>query len=156
MDETFPMEHIILLLRPEAAQQHDPQSSQIKFLTLEQYAARFGVSQNDLAKITGWLGQHGFQVEEVTANHRPIVFSGDAYAVQDTFKTEVKQYSVNGEVHHANSSDLQIMAALASVMRGVVKLHDFQAILFAGFVGHRRCTRADVDREPYDALFSSG
>ncbi len=142
VDGSFPMEHMILLLQPEpaqqaaldqlVAQQHDPQSSQFhKFLTPEQYAARFGVSQNDIDRITGWLRQHGFQVEEVTANHLSIVFSGDAYAVQDAFKTEVKQYSVNGQMHHANSSDPQIPAALADVVKGVVKLHDFHTRSFS-------------------------
>lgn len=134
----FPMEHMILQLQPEAAQlaaldllvaqQHDPQSPQFhQFLTPEQYAARFGVSQNDIDKVTGWLKQHGFQVEEVTANHLSIVFSGDAYAVQSAFNTEVKEYSVNGQIHHANSSDPQIPAALAGVVKGVVRLHDFHA-----------------------------
>jgi pseudomonalisin len=142
VNANFPMEHMILLLQPESAQQvaldqlvvqqHDPQSSQYhKFLTPDQYAARFGVSQNDIDRITGWLGQHGFRVEEVTANHLSIVFSGDAYAVQNAFKTEVKQYSLNGEMHHANSSDPQIPAALSDVVKGVVKLHDFHTRSFS-------------------------
>ena len=142
VDASFPMEHMILLLQPDdaqqaaldqlVAQQHDPQSSQYhRFLTPEQYAARFGVSQNDIEKVTGWLRQQGFRVEEVTANHRSIIFSGDAYAVENAFKTEVKRYSVNGQVHHANASDPQIPAALAGVVRGVVKLHDFHARSFA-------------------------
>ena len=138
----FPMDHMILLLQPDqaqqaaldqlVAQQHDPQSSQYhQFLTPEQYAERFGVSQNDIEKVTGWLQQHGFQVEEVTPNHLSIVFSGDAYAVQNAFNTEVRQYSVNGEIHHANASDPQIPAALAGVVRGIVKLHDFQTRSFS-------------------------
>ena len=142
VNASFPMEHMILLLQPEAAQQaaldqlvtqqHDPQSSQYRhFLTPEQYAAQFGVSPNDIDKITGWLRQHGFRVEEVTANHLSIVFSGDAYEVQNAFKTEVKQYRVNGEVHHANSSNPQIPAELAGVVKGVVKLHDFHARSFS-------------------------
>ncbi len=138
VDASFPMEHMILLLQPEpaqqaaldllVAQQHDPRSSQFhQFLTPEQYAERFGVSENDLEKVTGWLKQHGFQVEEVTPNHLSIIFSGDAYAVQNAFNTEVKKYSVNGEVHYANASDPQIPASLAGVVKGVVKLHNFQA-----------------------------
>ena len=142
VDANFPMDHMILLLQPDqaqqaaldqlVAQQHDPQSSQYhQFLTPEQYAARFGVSQNDIDKVTGWLQQHGFQVEEVTPNHLSIVFSGDAHAVQNAFNTEVKQYSVNGEIHHANASDPQIPAALAGVVKGVVKLHDFHSRSFS-------------------------
>ncbi len=138
VDPSFPMAHMILLLRPDGAhqqalddlvaQQYDPTSSLYhQFLTTEQFAARFGVSPSDMTKITGWLSQHGFQVEEVTPNNLSIVFSGDAYAVQTTFRTEVKKYSVNGETHYANASDPQIPAALAGVVQGIVKLHDFHS-----------------------------
>ena len=96
VDASFPMEHMILLLQPDdaqqvalnqlVAQQHDPQSSQYhRFLTPEQYAAHFGASQNDIDNVTGWLKQQGFQIEEVTANHLSTVFSGDAYAVENAF-----------------------------------------------------------------------
>jgi subtilase family serine protease len=141
VEASFPMEHMILLLQPDRAQQaaldelvdqqQDPKSSQFhKFLSPEQFAARFGASQNDIAKISGWLAQHGFSIEEVTANHLSIVFSGDAYAVESAFRTEVKEDRVNGELHHANASDPQIPTALAGVVRGVVKLHDFHARSF--------------------------
>jgi subtilase family serine protease len=70
VDASFPMEHTILLLQPDRAQQAAPdelvaqqqnrQSSQFhKFLTPEQFAARFGASQNDISKFTDWLSQHG-------------------------------------------------------------------------------------------------
>ena len=161
VDANFKMEHMILLLAPNqaqqealdelVAQQHDPRSSQYRqYLTPQQYAARFGVSQKDIDKITGWLRQHGFQVEEVTANHLSIVFSGDAYAVQDAFKTEVKLYSINGEVHHANASDPQIPAVLAGVVKGVVKLHDFharsfsQGLRFSGDAGQTPATASSA------------
>jgi uncharacterized membrane protein len=138
----FSMEHMILSLQPDAAQQaaldelvaqqQDPQSDQYrKFLTPGEYAARFGASQNDINKIAEWLSRHGLTVEEVTANRLSIVFSGSARAVQSAFKTEVKQYSVNGKVHHANASDPQIPAALAGIVKGVVKMHDFRARPFS-------------------------
>jgi subtilase family serine protease len=88
VDASFPMEHMILLLRPDlaqetaldqlAAQRQDPRSPQYrKFLSTDQYGARFGAPQNDVVKITGWLSRHGFRVEEVTANRLSIVFSGE-------------------------------------------------------------------------------
>ena len=51
--------------------------------------------------------------------------------MQNAFKTEVKQQSINGEMQHANSSDPQIPAALASVVKSVIRLHDFQARSFS-------------------------
>jgi len=142
VDASFPMEHMILLLEPDQAQQaaldelvarqQNSESAEFhKFLSPQSFAARFGASQNDIDKITGWLSRHGFTIEEVTPNHLSIIFSGDAYAVENTFKTEVKQYSVNGELHHGNASDPQIPAALAGLVKGVVKMHDFHAKPFA-------------------------
>jgi hypothetical protein len=150
VDANFPMEHMILLLQPDeaqqaaleqlVAQQHDPHSSQFhKFLMPEQFAARFGVSQNDIDKITGWLSQHGFQVEEVTANHLSIVFSGDAYAVQNAFKTEVKQSADTG-------------GARGRCERRGETARLSRAIFFAGLAGHRRWSPVAVYRKPYHSL----
>jgi subtilase family serine protease len=66
VDASFPMEHMILLLQPDraqqaaldelVAQQQNRQFSQFhKFLTPAQFAARFGASQNDTGNITDWL-----------------------------------------------------------------------------------------------------
>jgi hypothetical protein len=39
----------------------DPHSPNFrKFLTPEQFGTRFGIAESDLAKITGWLREHGF------------------------------------------------------------------------------------------------
>jgi hypothetical protein len=134
----YPMEHMLLTLLPDAAQQqaldqlvagqHDPASSYYhQWLTPEQFAERFGVSEGDTAQIAGWLHSHGMDVEEITAGRQSIIFSGSAAQVQEAFHTEIHAYNIGKEVHHANATDPEIPAALALVVGGVVSLHDFHS-----------------------------
>jgi pseudomonalisin len=135
---TFPMQHMILTLLPDSSQQealdqfvqaqHNPDSPYYhQWLTPEQYAERYGVSDADAARIVEWLQEHGFQVEEITAGRRAVIFSGSAARVQEAFHTTIHTYKVGEQVHHANASDPEIPAALAPVVGGVVSLHDFHS-----------------------------
>ena len=132
----FPMDHMLLNLLPDPAQQnaltqlldaqHDPDSpSYHQWLTPEQFGERFGVSDSDLAQIVGWLAGHGLQVEEVTAGRRALIFSGAAAQVESAFHAPIHSYKIADQLHHANAIDPEIPAALAQVVGGVVSLHDF-------------------------------
>jgi pseudomonalisin len=134
----FPMEHMLLMLLPDAMQQevlnelvdgqYSPESPYYhQWLTPEQYGERFGVSDSDAAQIVAWLQSHGMQVEELTAGHRSIIFSGTAAQVQAAFHTPIHIYKIGEEVHHANVNDPEIPAALVEVVGGVVSLHDFHS-----------------------------
>ncbi len=134
----YPMGHMLLTLLPDAAQQEalnqlveSQYSSESPYyhqwLTPEQYAVRFGVSEADGAQIVAWLQSHGMEVEEVTAGRRSIIFSGSAAQVQAAFHTQIHIYNVGGELHHANAQDPEIPAALVQVIGGVVSLHDFRS-----------------------------
>jgi pseudomonalisin len=134
----FPMEHMLLTLLPDSTQQdvlnqwidaqHNPDSPYYhQWLTPEQYGERFGVSDADGAQIVSWLQEHGMAVEEVTAGRRAIIFSGTAAQVQSVFHTEIHSYNIDGELHHANTKDPEIPAALVQVVGGVVSLHDFRS-----------------------------
>ena len=130
------MERMVLVLEPDAAQQQelealvaaqqDPVSPQYQqWLSPEEFGRRFGVSEQDLKRVTDWLEGHGFEVEPVSIGRREILFSGTAGQVQSAFHTEVHGYNVNGASHHANAADPEIPEALAEVVSGIVSLHDF-------------------------------
>jgi subtilase family serine protease len=134
----FPLEHMLLTLLPDAAQQDalnqfvDAQYNREspyyhQWLTPEQYGERFGASESDAAQIVNWLQGHGMAVEEVTAGRRSIIFSGTAAQVQAVFHTAIHAYKIGDEVHHANVKDPEIPAALVQVVGGVVSLHDFHS-----------------------------
>ena len=115
----FPMEHMLLTLLPDAAQQdalnqlldaqHDPDSPYYhQWLTPEQYGERFGISDADAAQVVGWLKDHGMEVEEVTAGRRSVIFSGAASQVESAFHTQIHAYKIGNQLHHANARDPQI------------------------------------------------
>jgi pseudomonalisin len=134
----YRMERMLLTLLPDAMQQeslsqfveaqYSPESPYYhQWLTPEQFAERFGVSEADTAQIVGWLEAHGLEVEEVTAGRRSIIFSGTAAQVQAAFRTQIHTYNIGGQLHHANAKEPEIPAALMQVVGGVVSLHDFHS-----------------------------
>ena len=58
-----------------------------KWLTPEGFADRFGVSQPDIDKITGWLKSQGFDIITVGRGRRFIAFNATAQQVQSALKT---------------------------------------------------------------------
>jgi hypothetical protein len=133
------MDRMMLVLQPDADQeralqallaaQQDPQSPQYhQWLTPESFGKLFGISDHDLAEVTGWLHSHGFEVEPVSSGRQTLLFSGTAAQVEAAFHTQIHTYIVNGETHYANSSDPKIPLALAAVINGVASLNDFQSM----------------------------
>ncbi len=134
-----PLSHLVFQLEPSITQQaaldalveaqHNPESPLFhQWLTAAEYGARFGASQQDVARITRWLAGHGFTVDEVPISNRQVIFSGTAGQVEDTFHTEIHHYLVGGASHIANTQDPQIPSALAGVVSGIVSLHDFRSV----------------------------
>ena len=113
-------------LRQLLADQQNPKSPNFrKWLTPEQYADRFGLSQADVQKITTWLQSQGFKIVNVARSRNWIAFSGTAAQVQSAFGTEFHRYIVNGEEHVANATPPRIPEALSGIVVGMRGLHDF-------------------------------
>ena len=134
----LPLERLQLMLSSSPQQQtdleqllrdqQDPASPSFhQWLTPQQFGERFGASQAELDAIASWLRGRGFRVNQIANGRRSIEFSGAAGQVEQAFRTEMHRYSVNGETHIANSTDLSVPAALADVIVGVVSLHDFRS-----------------------------
>jgi uncharacterized membrane protein len=132
------MDTMMLVLRPDDAQeqalqelltaQHDPSSPLYQqWLTPETFAERFGISDSDVAKTTDWLKSHGLTIDQVGSGGRHIFFSGTTGQVEHAFQTAMRMYQVSGEIHRANATAPQIPRGLASVVTGVLSLHDFRA-----------------------------
>lgn len=131
------------------AQQQDPRSPNYhKWLTPAQFAQRFGLSQNDLTKIANWLTAQGFQILSVGGGHNTIIFSGTAGQAQQAFGTEIHSYYVDGQEHIANSSAINVPAALKGIVTGVIGLNDFRPVP----ASHNRQLRA-MRPQYYDGNF---
>jgi len=96
-----------------------------RWLTPEQYGSRFGLTQGDINKVTGWLESEGLQVESIPASQNAIVARGSAQQVAAALHTEIHRYVINGKAQFANSSSPSVPAALADVIAGIRGLNNF-------------------------------
>jgi subtilase family serine protease len=127
---------ISLAFRPSATQQKDldhfiaqlgdPKSPNYhKYLTPAQFGERFGMSLNDIAKVTAWLQLQGFTNIRVANGRNQISFDGTVAQIESTFSLEMHNYAVNGVVHLANAGEPSIPAVLAGTVLGLGSLNDF-------------------------------
>ena len=92
-------------LKALVAQQQDPRSPNFrKWLTVEQWADRFGLSVNDARRIAAWLKSQGFSDVSTAHGRNWFSFSGTAAQVESVFGTEIHQFNVDGEMHYANAT----------------------------------------------------
>ena len=151
---------MVLTLAPSVAQEqaakqfvadlHNPASPSFhRWLTPEQFGSQFGLSEEDATRVRTWLEMRGLTVHEVANSRRFIVFSGSVLQVEQAFSTEMHSYSHNGKTFIANSSDIKIPAALAPVVKGVVRLHSEPSSPYA-YVGGK------VQRNPKNGNFEGG
>jgi subtilase family serine protease len=134
--DNFPLDHMQLQLKRSPEREaalnqyiddlHNAQSPNFhKWLTPDQFAEHYGVAQEDVATVTGWLKSHGFTVHGVQASGLVVDFSGTAGQVRDAYHTEIHNLEVDGGRHFANMSNPQIPSALEPVVAGIVSLHNF-------------------------------
>ncbi len=113
-----------------AAQQNASSPLYHQWLTPDQFAARFGMSDADIAKVQAWLEQQGFSVDLVSRSKNMVRFSGTSRQVEAAFATEMHSYSVKTsrgvESHFAPSTVLSVPSALAGVVEGVRNLDNFR------------------------------
>jgi uncharacterized protein (TIGR03437 family) len=107
-------------------QQDSSSANYHRWLTPEEFADRFGASQDDIDKIAAWLHGQLLTVTSVARARNAISFSGSAAAVQQAFGLELHQYLVNGERHFANATEPMIPAALSGIVGAIRGLHDFR------------------------------
>jgi subtilase family serine protease len=97
-----------------------------EWLNPAEYASRFGLGDNDLAKVQSWLEQQGFVIDRVAKSHNSISFSGSVGQVESAFQTEIHNYKIDNQTHFANATQISIPSALSGVVQSVCNLDDFR------------------------------
>ena len=102
------------------ADQQNPASPDYDhWLTPDEVGERFGLSDQDIATIAGWLQSQGLHVNWVAPNRVFIGFGGTAADIGRAFQTEMHYYKVNGAQRHSVNSDPMIPAALVPAIKAV-------------------------------------
>ena len=127
------LERMLLLLKPGASQQQaldillaaqqTPGNSKFhKWVSPTEFADRYSLSVADSAQVVSWLRSLGFSVAELPVSRGWVEFSGTASQVKSAFGTEVAAESgSSGTVYHV-VGNVQIPAALADKVQGLVSL----------------------------------
>jgi subtilase family serine protease len=90
-----------------------------------QFAARYGVSRQDVAKVASWLRTQGFVVTGIPASNDRVVFSETAAQVNTVFQTEMHKYLFHGKQRWSNSTAISLPQAIAGMVLGVRHLNTF-------------------------------
>jgi len=96
-----------------------------RWLTPEQFADRFGLSQNDLNKVVAWLEGQGFTVTWKARSRTWVSFSGTASQVQTAFQTEIHNFSFHDATYYANATEPSVPSALAGVVLAIHGLDNY-------------------------------
>jgi subtilase family serine protease len=106
--------------------QLDPGSpSYHKWLTPEQYAARFGAKPADIESARGWLTSQGLDVHGASRLGSRVTFSGTVDGIQRAFHADIHRYEVKGETHYAMATPAEVPVQLADAVLALTNTHDF-------------------------------
>ncbi|WP_260705880.1 protease pro-enzyme activation domain-containing protein [Edaphobacter flagellatus] len=107
--------------------QQNPNSPQYhKWLTPQQFGARFGLSSSDMNKVKSWLQSKGLTVTSVAPSMNYVTVSGTVGQIESAFSTNIHAFSEDGVGHISNVTDPQLPIAIASLVAGVRGLNDFK------------------------------
>jgi subtilase family serine protease len=109
------------------ADQQNPASPDYHhWLTPDEVGERFGLSEQDIATVTGWLQSQGLHVDWVAPSRVFIGFGGTAADVGRAFHTELRYYKVDGVQRISISSNSMIPEALVPAIKAIRGLYTIE------------------------------
>jgi subtilase family serine protease len=134
-DVSQPMEGMTIAFSPSAQQQaalkallvaqQTPGSPQYhQWLTPAEFASEFGLAPSDVAAVSNWLQQQGFQI--LSSSPLEVKFSGTVAQVESAFQTRIDNYNVSGNTRRANATEISLPSVLQGVVSNVRGLNEFR------------------------------
>lgn len=102
----------------------DPSSADYRhFLTATEIGARFGLGDDELARVTDWAAAHGVKVVAMSPQRIAIEVAAPARIVEALFGVEMRDYSdAAGRTFHAPTGAARVPEALAGLVSDVGSL----------------------------------
>ena len=114
-----------------------------KYLTPDQFRARYAPTDADVAAVRAYLEQSGFAVSaDRPDNNRWVKASGTTAQVEQAFKTQLRTYQHRGRTLQAPNGDLSIARSISSRIAGI-----------AGLDGSDRLMKPDTADAPPSPAF---
>ena len=96
------------------------------WLTPEEVGERFGLAEQNVGDVTGWLRSQGLHVNWISPSRIFIGFGGTAADVGRAFQTELHSYRVDGVERISVSSDPIVPETLAPVIDAIRGLYTLE------------------------------
>ena len=157
-------------LRPSAEQaaaldqmlaaQIDPASdSYHQWLTPEEYASRFGASNEQIASLTTWLGSRGLDVVAVSPARTRLTITGNAGQAELAFATTLHQFRLRSRDFFANTTEPSLPTEVSAMIAGISGLDDLPlsasgriALASASAAATRRLTNSSAGSAPLESI----
>jgi subtilase family serine protease len=110
-----------------------------RFLTVSQFAARFGAPRSHIAAVRRTLGGDGLTIGHLDRNNLTLAVSGPASAVEHAFRVPLFAVRIDGRRAFANSSAATLPNSIA---RDVEAVNGFDDVTLEHSVGLRQRARA--------------
>jgi subtilase family serine protease len=144
--DSFPADRMIVMLNRQADRElaltqylrdaHTAGSlSYHKWITPEEFGARFGARDENVQQVQAWLQSHGFSLTRLTKSRRFLEFSGTAAQVREALHSEIHQYEVEGKTYYSVAAAISIPEAMAPLIRGFAPLNTFPLTSFVHVAG---------------------
>ena len=103
---------------------YDSRSPQYqKWLTPEQYAARFAPTTQEAAMVQDYLKSQGLTVTAVDKFNYTVTAQGRVSDIQRAFAVQINRYSFNGETRYSNANNPSLPVQLGSLIGSIGGLH---------------------------------
>jgi kumamolisin len=99
-----------------------PQQRRRRPLSRKDFAARFGASQDDLARIAGFAAAHGLAVIESSVPRRTVVLEGSVAQMNRAFGVDLGLYETADEKYRGREGSIHLPVAIADIVEGVFGL----------------------------------
>jgi kumamolisin len=94
-----------------------------RFVTVDQFAKRFGATSTQISAVQSQLRAQGLSVGAPSANHLTLPVSGSVAQVQSAFSTKLSQVKLrSGQTTYFNSAAVALPATVADDVQGVIGL----------------------------------
>jgi len=99
-----------------------------RWLTPDQFHARFSPSRGDVAAVQSWLSSEGFSIVGVPQNRLFVTAEGSVGQVEQAFGVNENMYRVDGSVLRAPNHDPVVPAAVAPFISAITGLDGAMAL----------------------------
>jgi len=118
-----------------------------KFLTQEEWNARFAPSVEDEQAVVEWAQSVGLTVTQRYPNRLLVSVEGTAGTIEKAFGVTINNYQVGNEVDFSNDRDPVIPSKLSGILSGVAGLNSIERVHRIGST-HATKKGADYDSGP--------